>query len=219
MYRLHCFAQSGNCFKVAFTLRALGEKYESHYVDYMNGTTREPGWRESTNEMGEVPVLEDGERTLTQSGAILTYLAAKHGKFGGASDDERLEVLRWLLYDNHKFTSYFGSYRFSKSFAPTPPVPEVMAWLKTRIDVSYGVVNKHLAERRFLVGSEPTIADFSMSAYLFYPLEESGHDYVARYPSIAAWIERLKAVPGWAPPYDVLPGARIAPKWQLPEDR
>ena len=140
MYRLHCFAQSGNCFKVAFTLRALGEKYESHYVDYMNGTTREPRWRESTNEMGEVPVLEDGERTLTQSGAILTYLAAKHGKFGGASDDERLEVLRWLLYDNHKFTSYFGSYRFSKSFAPTPPGPEVMAWLKTRIDVSYGVV-------------------------------------------------------------------------------
>jgi len=122
-------------------------------------------------------------------------------------------VLRWLLYDNHKFTSYFGTYRFSKSFAPTPPVPEVMSWLKTRIDVSYGVVNKHLEEHRFLVGSEPTIADFSLSGYLFYPLEESGYDYVARYPSIAAWIERLKAVPGWAPPYDVLPGARDAPKW------
>jgi glutathione S-transferase len=213
MYRLHCFAQSGNCFKAAFMLRALGEPYESQYVDYMSGTTREPTWRDSTNEMGEVPVLEDGDRTLTQSGAILTYLAAKHGRFGGANDDERLEVLRWLLYDNHKFTSYFGSYRFSKSFAPTPPVPEVMAWLKTRMDAAYSVVNKHLEGRRFLVGSAPTIADFSMSGYLFYPLEESGHDYGARYPSIAAWIERLKAVPGWAPPYDVLPGARIAPKW------
>jgi len=179
----------------------------------MSGATREPTWRESTNEMGEVPVLEDGERKLTQSGAILTYLAAKHGRFGGESDDERLEVLRWLLYDNHKITSYFGTYRFSKSFAPTPPVPEVMTWLKTRIDVAYGVVNKHFEGRRFLVGSEPTIADFSMSGYLFYPLEESGHDYGARYPSIAAWIERLKKVPGWAPPYDVLPGARIAPKW------
>ena len=213
MYRLHCFAQSGNCFKVAFMLRALGVPYESVYVDYMSGATREPTWREGTNEMGEVPVIEDGERKLTQSGAILTYLAAKHGRFGGESDDERLEVLRWLLYDNHKFTSYFGTYRFSKSFAPTPPVPEVMTWLKTRIDVSYGVVNKHLEERRFLVGSAPTIADFSMSGYLFYPLEESGYDYGARYPSIAAWIERLKKVPGWAPPYDVLPGARVAPKW------
>ena len=157
MYRLHCFAQSGNCFKVAFMLRALGVPYESHYVDYLKGTTREPTWRESVNEMGEIPVLEEGDRRLTQSGAILTYLAAKHGRFGGA--------------------------------------------------------NKHLEEHRFLVGPEPTIADFSLSGYLFYPLEESGYDYVARYPSIAAWIERLKAVPGWAPPYDALPGARVAPKW------
>jgi glutathione S-transferase len=213
MYRLHGFAQSGNCFKVAFMLRALGVQYESVFVDYLKGTTREPTWRESVNEMGEIPVLEDGDRTLTQSGAILTYLAAKHGRFGGDNDDERLEVLRWLLYDNHKFTSYFGTYRFMKSFAQTPPVPEVMGFLKGRIDASYGVVDKHLEERRFLVGSEPTIADFSLSGYLFYPLEESGYDYPARHPSIAAWIERLKAVPGWAPPYDVLPGARIAPKW------
>jgi glutathione S-transferase len=213
MYRLHCFAQSGNCFKVAFLLRALGVPYESVYVDYLAGTTRESSWREKANEMGEVPVLEDGERTLTQSGAILTYLAAKHGRFAGASDDERLEVLRWLLYDNHKFTSYFGSYRFAKSFAPTPPVPEVMTWLKTRIDVCYAVVDKHLATRPFLVGAAPTIADFSMSGYLFYPLEESGYDYRAHFPSIGAWIERMKTVPGWAPPYDVLPGARLAPKW------
>jgi glutathione S-transferase len=213
MYRLHCFAQSGNCFKVAFLLRALGVPYESVYVDYLAGTTRESSWREKANEMGEVPVLEDGERTLTQSGAILTYLAAKHGRFAGASDDERLEVLRWLLYDNHKFTSYFGSYRFAKSFAPTPPVPEVMTWLKTRIDVCYAVVDKHLATRPFLVGAAPTIADLSMSGYLFYPLEESGYDYRAHFPSIGAWIERMKTVPGWAPPYDVLPGARLAPKW------
>ena len=99
MYRLHCIAQSGNCFKVAFMLRALGVPYESHYVDYLKGTTREPTWRESVNELGEIPVLEDGDRTLTQSGAILTYLAAKHGRFGGDDDDQRLEVLRWLLYD------------------------------------------------------------------------------------------------------------------------
>jgi glutathione S-transferase len=79
--------------------------------------------------------------------------------------------------------------------------------------VSYGVVNKHLEGRLFLVGSEPTIADFSLSGYLFYPVEESGYGYPSRYPSIAAWIERLKAVPGWAPPYEVLPGARIAPRW------
>ena len=213
MYRLHAFAQSGNCFKVAFLLRALKQPFETVFADYMGGVTRDAAWREQTNEMGEIPVLEDGARRLTQSGVILTYLAAKHAKFGGATDDERLEVLRWLLFDNHKFTSYFGTYRFMKAFAPTAPDPAVMAFLKSRIDSAYGVVDKHLAKRQYLVGSGPTIADFSLSGYRFYPIEESGYEIAERFPSLAAWVERMKAVPGFASPYDVLPGKHIPPKW------
>ncbi|HLF12167.1 MAG TPA: glutathione S-transferase [Gammaproteobacteria bacterium] len=213
MYRLHCFSQSGNCFKVAFLLRALGEPFETVFVDYMRGITRDANWRERTNEMGEVPVLEDGHKRLTQSGAILTYLAAKHGAYGGNTEDERLDVLRWLLFDNHKFTSYFGSYRFAKAFGPTAPDPAVMAWLKGRTDSAYGVVEKHLGSRSFLVGSAPTIADFSLSGYLFYPVEESGYDVEAQFPNISAWRARLKGIPGWAPPYETLPGEQIKPKW------
>jgi glutathione S-transferase len=213
MYRLHCFAQSGNTFKVAFLLRALGVPYESVFVDYFGGATRSAQWRESVNEMGEIPVLEDGASRLTQSGAILTHLAAKHGRFGGTTPDDKLAVLRWLLFDNHKFTSYFGTYRFMKSFGPTPPDPAVMAFLKGRIDGSYGVVDKYLAAHEFLVGTAPTIADFSLSGYLFYPKDESGYDLPAQFPHIAAWIERLKQVPGWADPYEVLPGERLKPRW------
>jgi len=121
MYRLHCFSQSGNCFKVAFLLRALEQPYESVFVDFMHGMTRDEAWRSSTNEMGEAPVLEDGSRRLTQSGAILTYLASRHGAYGGQSEDEKLEILRWMLFDNHKFTSYFATYRFAKAFAPSAP--------------------------------------------------------------------------------------------------
>jgi glutathione S-transferase len=213
MYRLHAFAQSGNCFKVAFLLRALNQPFETVFVDYMGGITREAAWRDRTNEMGEIPVLEDGPRRLTQSGVILTYLAAKHDKFAGTTEDEKLEVLRWLLFDNHKFTSYFGTYRFMKAFAPTPPDPAVMAFLKNRVDAAYGVVDKHLATQPYLVSGAPTIADFSLSGYRFYPVEESGYEIAERFPNIAAWVERLKAVPGWASPYDVLPGTRIPPKW------
>jgi glutathione S-transferase len=213
MYRLHCFGQSGNSFKVAFMLRALGQQFEAVHVDFLNGATRDAQWRESTNDMGEAPVLEDGKRSLTQSGAILTYLADKHGKFGGDSDEERQEILRWILFDNHKFTSYFATYRFARSFGPSAPDPVIMAWLKTRIDAAYSVVDKHLATRKYMVGAGPTIADFSLSGYLFYPLEESGYDVAAGYPHIAAWVARLKQVPGWAPPYEVMPGERIAPRW------
>lgn len=210
---LHGFAQSGNTFKVAFMLRALGVSYATRHVDFMNGVTRTPEWRGETNEMGEVPVLDDGERRLTQSGVILTYLAGKHGRFLGSGDDEKFEALRWLFFDNHKFTSYFASYRFMKAFGPTAPDPAVMAWLKGRLDNAFGVVDKHLQGRAFLVGGVPSIADFSLSGYLFYSVEESGYDFPQRFPAIGAWVQRLKAVPGWADPYEVLPGERIAPKW------
>lgn len=214
MYRLHCFAQSGNSFKVAFLLRALGQPFETVFVDYMQGgLTRDPAWRETLNEMGEAPVLEDGPLRLTQSGLILTHLADKHGAYGGRTPEDRREILRWLLFDNHKFTSYFASYRFAKSFGASAPDPAVMAWLMGRIDAAYGVVERHLSASDFIVGAEPSIADFSLSGYLFYPAEESGIDVAARYPNIAAWVGRLRGLPGWAPPYDVMPGERIAPRW------
>ncbi len=215
MYRLHCFGLSGNSFKVAFMLRALNQPFEAVHVDFLSGATRQSEWRESNNEMGEAPVLEDGARTLTQSGAILTYLAEKHGRFGGSSEDERYEILRWILFDNHKFTSYFATYRFAKSFGPSAPDPAVLAWLKTRIEAAYGVVDKHLETRSFMVGDGPTIADFSLCGYLFYPIEESGYDVESAYPNIAAWAERLRQVPGWALPYDMMPGERVAPRWNV----
>jgi glutathione S-transferase len=214
MYRLHGFCQSGNTFKVAFMLRALQQPWEAVFVDYMKGgATRDPAWRDGTNEMGEAPVLDDGPKRLTQSGAILTYLARKHGAFGGNTEDEQLEVLRWLLFDNHKFTSYFATYRFMKAFGATAPDPAVLAFLKTRIDGAFAIADKHLASRQYMVGSAPTIADISMCAYLCYPKEESGYDIPAQFPNIAKWLDRVRAIDGWASPYEVLPGERIAPKW------
>ena len=213
MVRLHGFSQSGNTFKVAFFLRALGQPWEPVFVDFMHGVTRTDAWREQTNPMGEAPVLEDGARRLTQSGVILTYLADKHAAYAGASADERLEILRWILFDNHKFTSYFATYRFMKAFGATAPDPAVMAWLRGRIDGAFGIVEKQLATQAYVAGSEPTIADFSMSAYLFFPVEESGYEVTGRYPNMAAWLERMRQIPGWASPYDLLPGERIAPRW------
>lgn len=213
MLRLHCFAQSGNSFKVAFFLRALGLPFETVPIDFFQGATRDPAWREAVNPMGEAPVLEDGAVRHTQSGAILTHLARQHGAYGGGSPEAEQAVLRWLLFDNHKFTSYFASYRFSKAFGPKAPDPAVMAWLKARIDAAYAIVDQHLATSPYLVGDALTIADFSLSGYLFYPVEESGYDWPVQYPNIAAWVERLKAVPGWASPYELMPGERIAPRW------
>jgi len=122
-------------------------------------------------------------------------------------------VLRWLFFDNHKFTSYFATYRFMKAFGPAAPDPAVMAWLRARMDAAFAIVDKHLATREWMVGGAATIADFSLCGYLFYPLEESGYEVAGRYPHIEAWLARLRGLPGWASPYDVLPGERLLPKW------
>jgi len=211
--RLHCFCQSGNSFKVAFALRAMGQPYESVYVDFMNGRTRDPGWRAETNLMGEAPVLDDGPLRLTQSGVILTHLARKHGAFGGKTLEEEQEILRWLLFDNHKFTSYFATYRFMKAFGGTAPDPAVMAFLRSRIDSAHAIVNRHLGSRPYLLGDTPTIADFSLSGYVFYPVEESGIHIAAAHPHLGAWVQRMREIEGWGDPYAVMPGERIAPRW------
>jgi glutathione S-transferase len=211
MYRLHGFCQSGNTYKVALLLQALKQPWQAVHVDYMNGVTRTGEWRAEANQMGEVPMLDDGDRRLTQSGVILTYLARKHGAYGGRSEDEELEVLRWLLFDNHKFTSYLASYRFMNAFEQGEPDPAVEAWLRGRMDNAFGIVDAHLSNRAFMVGDQPTIADFSLCGYLFFPPEEIGYEVAGRYPYIAAWLERIRGLPGWADPYEILPGERIAP--------
>ncbi len=127
-------ANPGIAYKVALYLNCAGLDWEPVFTDYFAGATRDPQWRATVNEMGEVPVLEHAGKKLTQSGVILTYLADKTGKFKPATEDARLEALRWILFDNHKFTSYFATYRFMKALAPQAPDPGVLAFLKGRLD-------------------------------------------------------------------------------------
>jgi len=210
-YKLHCFCQSGNSYKVALYLACAGLDWQPVLVDFFKGATRDPKWREGVNEMGEAPVLEHGQRRLSQSGAILAYLAETTGKFAPAGDAARHEALRWILFDNHKFTSYLATYRFLKALAPQAPDPAVLSFLKGRFDAAAAIVDKHLTGRKFMVGEAPTIADFSLAGYVYYPIEEHGYDWVKTHPGIHAWSERLRALPGWKHPYDLMPGERIKP--------
>jgi glutathione S-transferase len=204
-YQLYCFAQSGNSYKAALMLNLIGARWQPILVDFFKGETRSPEYRQNVNEMGEVPVLVEGSRKLSQSGAILTHLAERSGKFGSEDPNGRLEILRWILFDNHKFTSYLATYRFLLAFAKTGD-PKVMEFLKGRITGALGIVAKHLSAQKFVAGAEPTIADFSLCGYLFYPAEEFGFDIAAEHPEIGAWLERIRALPGWKHPYDLMPG-------------
>ncbi|CUA89116.1 Glutathione S-transferase [Chelatococcus sambhunathii] len=201
-YILHCFGQSGNAYKVALMLNLCGCDWQPRFVDFFNGETRSPAFRDSCNEMGEVPVLEHGGQRLSQSGAILTLLAERHGRFGGHDAGERYDILRWILFDNHKFTSYFATLRFMVGLKKMGESP-VTEFLRGRALAAFDIVEKHLAKRSFMVGETPTIADISMVGYLYYP-EDTGIDRSA-FPNIDAWTRRIAALPGWAHPYDLMP--------------
>lgn len=202
-YRLHCFAESGNAYKAALMLQLTGASWEAVPVRFFEGETRDPSWRESFNEMGEAPVLEHGGERLTQSGVILDYLAGQTGRFGGETAAETREIWRWILFDNHKFTSYFATLRFLYGLQKTGETP-VTEWLRGRAKAAYGIVDKHLARNDFLVGGRPTIADLSLVGYVYYT-EETGLDRDAMFPNIAAWKARIATLPGWASPHELMP--------------
>jgi glutathione S-transferase len=201
-YTLHCFAQSGNAYKPALALQLAGADWAPRFVDYFNGETRTPAYR-AINVMGEVPVLEHGELRLSQSGVILDYLAGTLGRFGPADAAERREVLRWLLFDNHKLTSYTATCRFMRTFAKDPD-PAVQAEFRRRAETAWSILNEHLADRRYVVGDRLTIADLSLCGYLYWP-DEIGVDWNV-YPSLRDWLERIRSEPRWVHPYELMPG-------------
>jgi glutathione S-transferase len=200
--------ESGNAYKAALMLNLCGADWEPLFVDYFGGESRDGRYRTEINEMGEVPVLDHSGKLFSQSGVILDYLAATLGKFGPSDADEAREIWRWILFDNHKFTSYFATLRFQFGLQKTGDTP-VTEFLRARALAAFAIVETHLGPRDFIVGDRLTIADISMVGYLYYP-EETGIDRSA-FPNINAWTARIAAMPGWAHPYALMkrgfPGA------------
>jgi len=210
-YQLYCFAQSGNAYRVALMLNLIGADWEPVWIDFFGkGVQRSPDYRSNVNEMGEVPVLVHGGRTLSQSGVILTDLARRSGKFRPEGEDGELEALRWIIFDNQKVNGYLGPYRFLRCFAKPKGDPAVLNFLKGRIDNNVAIVDQRLSTRPFLLGARPTIADLSMAGYFYYPADEFGFDLAAQHKNVGAWLERIKALPGWKHPYDLMPGHPLA---------
>ncbi|MGV6802677.1 MAG: glutathione S-transferase family protein [Ruegeria sp.] len=203
--KLHCFGESGNSYKAALALEMSGLEWEPVFVDFFNGQTRTPEYRAEVNEMGEAPVLIDGDFRTSQSGAIQAYVTEKSGKFGGKTREENYDILRWVLWDNHKLSSMAGLTRFLINFLPEQHRnPDVIAFNQGRLKAAYQVLNAHLEGRDWIVGDGVTNADLSCCGYLYYP-EPFGFDR-AEWPHIDAWLTRLSEQPGWKHPYDLMPG-------------
>ena len=200
--KLHCFGESGNSYKAALALELSGLEWEPVYVDFFGGSTRTDTFR-AMNTLGEAPLLVDGDATYSQSGVIQQYVTDKTGKHGGA---DAYEVLRWVLWDNHKLSSMAGVARFLMNFLPEEKRPqEVIAFYQGRLKGAYTVLNTHLEGRDWIVGDGLTNADLSCCGYLYYP-EPFGFSRTD-WPNIDRWLTNISNTPGWKGPYDLMPGS------------
>jgi len=204
--KLYCFGESGNSYKAALALQLSGLDWEPVFVDFFNGETRSPDYRAAINELGEAPVMADGDYMLTQSGAIQDYVSEKSGLFNGTAPEERREILRWVLWDNHKLSSMAGLTRFLMNFLPEQHRnADVIAFNQGRLKAAYDLLDTHLKGRDWIVGAGISNADLSCCGYLYYP-EPFGFDR-KDWPNIDAWLDRIADQPGWKHPYDLMPGS------------
>ncbi len=191
--RLYDYAPSGNCFKVRLLLRFAGIDCELVPTDIFGGGTLTDGYGK-LNPFRETPVLElDDGRALTQSGAILAYLAEGTAWLPGDRAD-RAAVLSWLLLEQERLSAVAGVRFRLLTGRWAPDAPEVAARHATARE-TLDVMEAHLSARTWLVGDGPTIADLSCFAYLSRA-DEAGLD-IGAWPAVEMWLDRIRALDGF----------------------
>ena len=203
-YTLHCFLESGNSYKPALMLQLCGADWQARWVNFFKGEHKSPEYL-AQNEMGEVPMLIDhteGDLAINQSGVMLYHLAEKTGKFGPQSDEEKREIMRWIMFDNHKLTGNVATYRFLAKFMGKGDTPEG-EFTRGRMIQGLKILNRRLEAQDWVAADRATIADISLCGYLFWP-DHFGVEW-KDYPGIEAWLERIKGLDGWKSPEDLLP--------------
>ena len=185
---------SGNCYKVRLLFAHLGIPYERRALDVVDRSNR-PDVLGGLNPALRVPtlVLDDG-RPLGESGAILWYFG-EGTRFVPDDRYERAQMLQWMFFEQYDHEPAIAVVRFWVAYSERP---EAFAdRLEERMAAGYralAAMERHLAGRRFLVGTEFSLADIALYAYT-HVADEGGFD-LGLYSAVRAWLDRVAAVPG-----------------------
>jgi glutathione S-transferase len=190
--RLYDYPASGNCLKVRLLLGVLERPYERVAVDIFAGDTLDDAFARR-NPVRETPVLElDCGEHLTQSAAILWYLA-ESSEYLPASPLDRARVVQWLSFEQERVMNPIGGARFRVLTGRlAPDDPATLARLAAG-GASLDVLDAHLAATPFAVAGRPSIADLALYAYISRA-PDAGLDLGA-WPAVYAWLGRLRALP------------------------
>jgi glutathione S-transferase len=192
--RLYDYAASANCYKARLLLAQLGIDYERVPVDIFDGDTLTDEY-EVLNPHRSTPVLQlaDG-RTLVESNAILWYLAAGTPLLPTEAFAQG-EVCRWLIYEQSDVMPMIGGLRFRLVTGRWTPDDAEAQRRHAGAHEVLEILDRHLADQLFLVGDRFSIADIAVFAYS-HVAEEAGVE-TSGYPSFRAWLDRVRAQPGF----------------------
>lgn len=192
--KLYHYRLSGHAHRACLFLSLLGLEHELIEVDMACGANKKPEFL-ALNPFGQVPVLEDGDAVISDSNAILVYLAKKAQRTDWLPEDPlgAARVQRWLSVAAGEVAYGPAAARLITVFGATLNPAEVIE----RAHAILGKLERHLTDRQWLVGQGPTIADVAIYSYVVRAPE--GNVDISTYPSVNALLRRIEALPGFVP--------------------
>lgn len=189
---LHEFPLSGNCYKIRLTAAHASITLERKRYDILKGETRTPEFLRDINPNGRIPVLQDGDRFLTESNAICLYLADGTSLVPDSKFD-RADMLRWMFWEQSSHEPNIATLRFWLRYVGIEALTDAQ-----RIQITgkrenglaaLDLMDKHLADREWFVAGRFSLADICLFAYT-HLADEADFDLEA-YPAIIDWMERI----------------------------
>ena len=192
--KLYYHPLSGHAHRVHLFLSLIGVAHELVPVDLMAGAHKAPQFLK-LNRFGQIPVLDDGGTIVSDSNAILVYLAKKHRRIDWLPEtpEAAASVQRWLSVAAGQIAFGPGAARLitllGAKFDPEEVISRAHAVLK--------VIDEELADRHWIASGRPTIADVALYSYIARAPE--GNVALSAYRNVSAWLTRIEALPGFVP--------------------
>ena len=195
---------SPNARKACAVARHLESPVEYALVDLAKGEHQAPEYL-AVNPNGKIPTLEDGDKNIWESNAIVCHLADRAGSDMWPKDERQTDVVRWMCWETAHFSRHAGTLLFQRFIKPQLQGQEPDATAveeATGFFVRFaGVLDNHLQGRKYLVGDSLTVADFAVASML--PSAELAKLPLDGFHEIQKWHGRLLELPAWASPFPV----------------
>jgi len=192
MLQVFAFA-TPNSVKVPIALEEMGLDYTLNPVNIRAGEQKLPDFV-ALNPNAKVPVLVDGDLTLTESAAIMVYLAEKTGKLLPGSGIGRARVFEQLFFHASGLGPAFGNVGFFRKFAPEP-IPLAIDRFGNEAQRIVDVLDALLANQRFVAGDDLSIADIAHFGWMWR--RQFAEVSIEDAPNVARWYAELEARPAF----------------------